>query len=70
MPDRASRRIADYDNPTFQPAVANDARLAAVPAQIFDVQRDTGEYQRRVSEIQAALGESRLPLRWIVGNSH
>jgi hypothetical protein len=65
---RATRRIANHDQSSSQQPEADDALLAVAPAVALDLERRTGEHQRRVREIESTLRERCFPLARIEGH--
>lgn len=56
MAIRATRRVAHDDHSALQSAIANDASLAIVFSQVFDLYGYTCEDKLGVGEIQSSLG--------------
>jgi hypothetical protein len=67
---RSSHNVAHHDHSIAQESEADHPSLSVVLATILNVQRAAGKHNRRVFEIQTALGESRIPLRRIEGYRH
>jgi hypothetical protein len=54
---RATRRVANHNDPTAQCAETNDPRLAIVLALVFDFESRSSEHKFGIVEIQAARGK-------------
>ena len=54
---RATRRIANDDNPTMEQTKADNSRFAVVPAVVLDFKRRSRENELRVLEVKPALGK-------------
>jgi len=54
---RATRCVANNDNPTMEQAKADDADLIVVSAIVFDLERRSRENELRVLEVESAFRE-------------
>ncbi len=67
---RATRGVADYDDPAMQEAVADNAAFTIVLTIIYDLDSSACEDQQSVFKIQATLGKGLVALGRIVGDTH
>jgi hypothetical protein len=67
---RATRRVADDDQASFELAVAEHPGFAIVLARVFDLHGHTGEDDRGIFKVQASFLQRTGTLVRIVGNAH
>ena len=70
MAFRATRRVANNDDPSAQYTKTDDSRFAVVPALVFDFESRPGENQFGVLEIETAIGKGSCALPRIEGDYH
>ncbi len=62
----ASRGVADHDKTAGKHAIANDAALAVVLAQVLNLDGGALEDNGRVPKVQAAISQCPRPFSWVV----
>jgi hypothetical protein len=67
---RATRRVANHNDPAVEDTKADDSRLAVVPAVILDFKRRTSKNQCRILEVETAFSKGGCPFPRIEGNCH
>jgi hypothetical protein len=70
MAFRATRRVANNDDPSAQHTKTDDSRFAVVPALVFDFECRPGENQFGVLEIETAIGKGCCSFPWIECDYH
>jgi len=67
---RATRRVANDNDPVAQHTETDDSRFAVVPALVFDFEGRSGENQFGVPEIETTIGKGGCSFPWIEGDCH
>lgn len=67
---RATRRVANHNDPSVEDTKADDSRFAVVPADILDFERRAGKDNCRILEVQTAFSKGGRPFLRIEGNCH
>jgi len=67
---RATRRVANDNDPSAQHAETDDSRFAIGPPVVLDLESRTGENQFGVLKIETAVRKSGCSFPWIEGDCH
>jgi hypothetical protein len=67
---RATRRVANHDDPSVKDTKADDSRFAVIPAYVLDFERCTREYQCRVPEVESTFSKGGCSLARIESDYH
>ncbi len=67
---RATRRVAQDNQPLFQQAIANNSLLTVVPSCVFNLKCDTSEDQLSICEVQPTFSQCYCALGRIEGDCH
>jgi hypothetical protein len=67
---RATRRVANHNDPTVEDTEADDSRFAVVSAHILDLERRTSKDKCRILKVQTAFSKGGCPFPRIEGNCH
>jgi hypothetical protein len=67
---RATRRVADHNDPSAKNTKADDSRFAVIPACILDLKRLAGKDVCRILKVESALSESVCSFLRIEGDGH
>jgi hypothetical protein len=67
---RATRRVANDDDPSAQHTKTDDSRFAVVPAPVFDLESRPGKNQFGVFEIETTIGKGGCSFPWIESDYH
>jgi hypothetical protein len=67
---RATRRVANHNDPSVKDAKADDSRFAVIPACVLDFERCAREYKCRILEVESTLSKGGCSLPWIECDYH
>jgi len=67
---RATRGVANHNDPAVKDAKADDPRLAVIPACVFDLERCARENKCRILEVESTLGKGGCSLPRIECDYH
>ena len=70
MAIRATRRVANDNDPSAQHTETDDSRFAVAPSFVLDFESRPGENQLGVFEIEAAFGKGRCSFPRIESDCH